>query len=1477
MHTIPGNCFNTLTSMIMRKLLLSFLFVVTATGLFAGNGSDISYEQVNSSKARLTFGVMEYQLNNATLNGEIFTTIDFESSIATKDRGFAELPFLSTNIQLSANKNVDINVVDAQYEEIQLTAPLKPSRGVIYRDQNPESIPYTIDPSSIKDEWYPKALAEQKEPFIIRDIRGTSIMVYPFRYNAATQTLRVYTSVTIEVTENNEPATNPLQKASSKYYREMNGIYNSMFINYNIEKQDLTVDEAGDILVFTTERDVEAIQPWVQWKMEKGFEVFVEVVATGTNVVDLIQTKYDENPEILYVQLVGDWADIKVGTLGGAPTDPMAGCVVGTDVFQDICVGRFSASSAAEVTAQVNKTIQYEKNPQVDGEWYSAALGIGSSEGASNGDDSEMDKEHIQIIYDNRLDPFTYDTYYPNYDPGANSSTVASGINSGVSWINYCGHGSNTSWVTSGFNNNNVNALTNGDMLPGIISVACVNGAYHSGTCFAEAWLRKADGGAIATLMSTINQPWQPPMRGQDYINDILIGGYDYDNNPGNGINNSEQRTTFGSIAANGMVLMYSEAQGSDDLETIKTWILFGDASVQMRTAAPAPLELSNTVMLLGTPFAATVTSDGSPVANALVAISQEDLIYSVYTDENGDFSIENELQPGDVKLVVTAFNTETIYETISCIPPDGPYVIFAEKELNDNNANGMLEYGESATVNISMQNVGVEAAENVTVTITTADEYVTITDDEATFGEIPEGATVMIEDAFAFEAATDIPDDHAIMFNLVSTDGTETWESKFTIKGYAPVMQMSNMTINDVTGNNNGRLDAGETADLIIAVNNMGHAASQDIISQISTTSQYVTIDNANAACDPVDPEGTGTLTFTISVDEETPIGTVADIIFSGECGAYQMDHTYYATMGLVLEDFETGDFSSFDWEFSGASDWTIETSNTYEGAYCAKSGTIADQQTTSMTLDYTVMTDDTISFYYKVSSEGGYDYLRFYIDGALKGEWAGEVAWTQFKTPVTEGQHTFKWEYYKDYMVSSGSDCAWVDYIILPAEMRTVVYAGDDAWSCDGEAYMFEPMLTNYSALTWSSSGTGTFDDATIENATYTPSQEDIENGHVMITLEVMGNDDEMYTDELTLQFGMIPQVEAGDDGEICGSESFSMNSVITYYETVEWTSSGDGVFDDANSVEATYTPGELDIENGTVALSVMAFSGCGNVSDFVTLTVNSGPEVPAAVNGVVDVCGGTAETYSSDGSVNAVSYRWSLKPAEAGMINENQTSVTVNWATDFNGDAELKLIATNECGDTDSEPVMVAVHALPAMPAAIHGIDSVDVYKESTSAFTIDELVNTTGYNFTMEPVEAGTMEMSETNVTVTWNPDFVGNAFIRACGMNECGEGSYSQAKTVKVYNSVGINEVLATLWAIYPNPAQNELYIDAASIDEAYTVTIYNTVGAVMMSHKYDRQTSGNVVLDVSLLENGVYFVSVKTEEGSSMKKVMINR
>ena len=75
------------------------------------------------------------------------------------------------------------------------------------------------------------------------------------------------------------------------------------------------------------------------------------------------------------------------------------------------------------------------------------------------------------------------------------------------------------------------------------------------------------------------------------------------------------------------------------------------------------------------------------------------------------------------------------------------------------------------------------------------------------------------------------------------------------------------------------------------------------------------------------------------------------------------------------------------------------------------------------------------TISFWYAVSSETGYDYLKFSIDGVLQVQWSGSVAWTQASYAVSAGTHTFKWEYSKDVSVSVGSDTSWIDDIaILP-----------------------------------------------------------------------------------------------------------------------------------------------------------------------------------------------------------------------------------------------------------------------------------------------------------------------------------------------------------------------------------------------------------------------------------------------------------
>ena len=82
--------------------------------------------------------------------------------------------------------------------------------------------------------------------------------------------------------------------------------------------------------------------------------------------------------------------------------------------------------------------------------------------------------EHIDNIREDLLD-YTYTIVDQIYDPTATSVMVTEAINDGRSIVNYCGHGSPTSWGTTGFNNNNVNTLTNDNMLPFICSVACNN------------------------------------------------------------------------------------------------------------------------------------------------------------------------------------------------------------------------------------------------------------------------------------------------------------------------------------------------------------------------------------------------------------------------------------------------------------------------------------------------------------------------------------------------------------------------------------------------------------------------------------------------------------------------------------------------------------------------------------------------------------------------------------------------------------------------------------------------------------------------------------------------------------------------------------------------------------------------------------------------------------------------------------------
>lgn len=133
--------------------------------------------------------------------------------------------------------------------------------------------------------------------------------------------------------------------------------------------------------------------------------------------------------------------------------------------------------------------------------------------------------------------------------------------------------------------------------------------------------------------------------------------------------------------------------------------------------------------------------------------------------------------------------------------------------------------------------------------------------------------------------------------------------------------------------------------------------------------------------------------------------------------------------------EGFETGNFGEFDWMSYGDEDWAITSAQSYSGTYSAQAGSIGRNESSALEVTLDCISGD-IRFYYKVSSESDFDYLRFYIDDEEQNRWSGEENWTEVSLPVTEGRRTFKWAYSKDGSDSEGDDTAWIDDIVFPAD---------------------------------------------------------------------------------------------------------------------------------------------------------------------------------------------------------------------------------------------------------------------------------------------------------------------------------------------------------------------------------------------------------------------------------------------------------
>jgi membrane-bound lytic murein transglycosylase len=233
-------------------------------------------------------------------------------------------------------------------------------------------------------------------------------------------------------------------------------------------------------------------------------------------------------------------------------------------------------------------------------------------------------------------------------------------------------------------------------------------------------------------------------------------------------------------------------------------------------------------------------------------------------------------------------------------------------------------------------------------------------------------------------------------------------------------------------------------------------------------------------------------------------------------------------------------------------------------------------------------------------------------------------------------------------------------IDQMTLTFQMSALANAGADAEICQGNTHQLQGVVSNASSLQWTTSGSGTFSSSGIINPVYTPSQADINSGSVtlILTAASVSPCNIFAQDELTLSIQQLATANAGANATICENSTFTLNGQAAHYTTLQWTTSGNGNFNNTGILNPVYNPSVIDINTGQVVLTLTAqpVSPCVvSASDDMTLNIQKLSTANAGAD--AEICEGN--THQLQGVVsNASSLQWTTSGSgafsNAGIIN-------------------------------------------------------------------------------------------------------------------------------------------------------------------------------------------------------------------------------
>ncbi|MBN1426489.1 hypothetical protein JXA88_18220 [Candidatus Fermentibacteria bacterium] len=984
--------------------------------------------------------------------------------------GFPKLPASRRIIAVPFGATVEVEATAADTREFMLADmgiqyPLAPAQPPMPKNRSPGDMPFLFDTGAYGAGGFGESpLASAHELGILRGLRLFLLVVEPVRYDPVERKIMVYNDIKVEVRFNGGDRLETQSRRAASWSPYFEAHYRRNVLNYEPPAllSDLTRYPVKYAIVAHPLFQAQ-LQPFIQWKTMKGFEVVVayvgdpDVGTTPASIKNYLQGLYDgatpTSPAPSFVLLVGDVAQVPPwqGTTGQHVTDLPYVTLEGADYVPDVYVGRFSANTSDELQPQIDKTLEYERFQMEDAAFLGETVMIAG-----------MDPNFANIWANGQINYGT--TYYFNEDhgilshtylypaSGSQAASIIADISRGVGYANYTAHGSDQGWGNPAFDVGDINGLQNAHRYPTVVGNCCETSRFEVQTCFAEAWLRAEAKGAVGYIGASNSSLW------------------DEDFWWGVGAGTATQHPTYegtGPGAYDGMFHDHGEPF-PDWFTTQYAFIMAGCLAV-VEAGSQAAAYYWEIYSLMGDPSLSTYF--GVPSANPVghpsqltigdmamevfaepwsyAALSREGaLLASALVGESGSATMTFPALAltRDLDLVVTRQNRIPASSRIQVAPGEGPWLVISGVQIDDTqggNGDGQADFGEDLLLALTLRNSGTEGAHGVEALLWTMDPHVAIGDSLEFYGDILPGQEVTLPGAFLLSVAPEVPDNRELRMELALSDSAgRTWQDYFVLTAHAPVIQITGIEVNDSVGNADGVLDPGEGADIEITIGNDGGAGILDVVAVLVSLDPAVAVGESLQTTATLSPGAEFRAVYPVTASPTTLPGHSARFLLHITGTDYAACDSFTIMVGRVIEDFETGDFSLFPWVMDGHQPWRITSENAAQGSYGAVSGAIGNSQRSGMMVSLTVAEPGVVSFHYRVSSEASYDFLRFYVDGQQKLAASGNVPWTVASIAVAPGSHSFKWSYEKDQSVNQGQDRAWVDYIVFPALADSSVF---------------------------------------------------------------------------------------------------------------------------------------------------------------------------------------------------------------------------------------------------------------------------------------------------------------------------------------------------------------------------------------------------------------------------------------------------